>query len=76
MSIKTYKKKIEAYIKNKESAKPKEGEGAKGLLAPKTSMNRSAVTGDQDPIVNISEFIYALRQKRNEFKMKSSKGVK
>lgn len=76
MSVKTYKKKIEAYIANKESSKPKDGEAAKGLLAPKSPMDRQAPTGEQDSITNISEFIYALRQKRKEFKLKNTKGVK
>lgn len=70
-----YKKKIEAYIKTKESAKPREGESAKGLLAPKSPMDRSAKGTEQDAVANIGEFIYALRQKRKEFRLKN-KGTK
>lgn len=75
MAIATYKKKIEAYIKNKESAKPRDGEGAKGLLAPKSPMDKAAGGGEQDAISNVGEFIYALRQKRKEFQLKN-KGTK
>jgi len=76
MGISTYKKKIEAYIKSKEDVKPREGESAKGLLAPKSPMNKSAAGAgsEQDAVANVGEFIYALRQKRKEFKLK--KGAK
>ena len=75
MSISTYKKKIEAYIKNKETSKPREGESAKGLLAPKSSMEKPVAGNEQDAISNVGEFIYALRQKRKEFQSKN-KGAK
>jgi hypothetical protein len=78
MSVNTYKKKIEAYIANKEStAKTKDGEGAKGLLAPKSSVDRKIPANtEQDSLANIGDFIYALRQKRQEFKMKKNKEAK
>ena len=75
MGISTYKKKIEAYIKSKEDVKPREGESAKGLLAPKSPMNKATANSEQDAVANVGEFIYALRQKRKEFQMKS-KGAK
>lgn len=75
MAIATYKKKIEAYIKNKDSAKPRDGEGAKGLLAPKGPMDKTAGASEQDAVANVGEFIYALRQKRKEFQLKN-KGTK
>jgi|TARA_R110002126_G_scaffold189261_1_gene337536 hypothetical protein len=70
MSVDIYKKKIEEYISKKESSKT-ELDSARGLLAPKT-MNKE-VKQQQDMISNISEFIYALRQKRNELKIKRGK---
>jgi hypothetical protein len=71
MSIKTYKKKVEAYIKQKESTASK-GNDSKGLLSPKNPMARG--TPDQkDAIATIGEFVYALRQKRQEFQQKNSK---
>jgi hypothetical protein len=75
MGVSTYKKKIEAYIKNKETAKPRDGESAKGLLAPKSPMDKAPASGEQDPIANVGEFIYALRQKRKEFQLRN-KGTK
>jgi hypothetical protein len=75
MGISTYKKKIEAYIKNKETAKPREGESAKGLLSPKSPMEKPAAGNEQDAISNVGEFIYALRQKRKEFQLRN-KGTK
>lgn len=75
MAISTYKKKLEAYIKDKESAKPRDGESAKGLLAPKSSMEKPSANKGQDPIANVGEFIYALRQKRKEFQLRN-KGTK
>jgi len=70
MSVDIYKKKIEEYISKKESSKT-ELDSARGLLVPKT-MNKEAKQ-QQDMISNISEFIYALRQKRNELKIKRGK---
>jgi hypothetical protein len=70
MSVDIYKKKIEEYISKKESSKT-ELDSARGLLAPKT-MNKE-VKQQQDMISNIGEFVYALRQKRNELKMKRGK---
>jgi hypothetical protein len=75
MAISTYKKKLEAYIKSKETAKPRDGESAKGLLAPKSPMDKSTKGTSQDSVANVGEFIYALRQKRQEFKLKN-KGTK
>ena len=71
MSIDIYKKKIEDYITKKEGSK-KELDSARGLLAPKSTMNK-VVKQQQDMISNISEFVYALRQKRQEIKLKRSK---
>lgn len=70
MSVDIYKKKIEEYISKKESSKT-ELDSARGLLAPKT-INKE-VKQQQDMISNIGEFIYALRQKRKELKMKRGK---
>lgn len=70
MSVDIYKKKIEEYISKKESSKT-ELDSARGLLAPKT-MNKE-VKQQQDMISNIGEFVYALRQKRNELKIKRGK---
>jgi hypothetical protein len=71
MSVDIYKKKIEEYISKKESS-TKELDSARGLLAPKNVMNKE-VKQQQDMISNIGEFVYALRQKRKEIKMKRSK---
>ena len=71
MSVDIYKKKIEEYISKKESSKT-ELDSARGLLAPKNVMNKE-VKQQQDMISNIGEFVYALRQKRKEIKMKRSK---
>lgn len=76
MSMTAYKKKIEEYIKNKESAKPKDTEVSKGLLAPKSPMGSGSPMDGKDPVVSIGEFVYALRQKRMEFKQTKNKGVK
>ena len=70
MSVDIYKKKIEEYISKKESSKT-ELDSARGLLAPKT-MNKE-VKQQQNMISNIGEFVYALRQKRNELKIKRGK---
>jgi hypothetical protein len=77
MGISTYKKKIEAYVKSKEGvSKPKDGEVSKGLLAPKSPMEKATPAGsEQDAVTNVGEFIYALRQKRREFQLKN-KGAK
>lgn len=75
MGISTYKKKIEAYIKNKESSKPREGESARGLLAPKSPMEKNTAGNEQDAVANVGEFVYALRQKRKEFQLRN-KGTK
>lgn len=71
MSVDIYKKKIEEYISKKDNSK-KELDSARGLLAPKSAMNKE-VKQQQDMIANIGEFVYALRQKRRELKMKGSK---
>ena len=71
MSVDIYKKKIEDYISKKESS-TKELDSARGLLAPKNVMNKE-VKQQQDMISNIGEFVYALRQKRNELKIKRGK---
>ena len=75
MSVKTYKKKIEAYIKQKESTASK-GNDSKGLLAPKNPMSRGTSPEQTDAIATIGEFVYALRQKRLEFKQKKNKESK
>jgi len=76
MGISAYKKKIEAYIKTKEDVKPRDSESAKGLLAPKSPMGKSAAPSEQDAVANVGDFIYALRQKRKEFQLKNTKGAK
>lgn len=71
MSIKTYKKKIEAYVKQKDSGASKSND-SKGLLSPKNPMAEN--TSDQkDPLATIGEFVYALRQKRREFQQNKTK---
>lgn len=75
MSIKTYKKKIEAYLKQKETTSSKDND-SKGLLAPKNPMNRGTPE-QKDAVATIGEFVYALRQKRLEFQQnKNKKGSK
>ena len=71
MSVDIYKKKIEEYISKKDSSK-RELDSARCLLAPKATRKKE-VKQQQDMISNIGEFIYALRQKRKELKMKGSK---
>jgi len=71
MSMKTYKKKIEAYIKQKDSSASK-GNDSKGLLSPKNPMARGTPE-QKDSLVTIGEFVYALRQKRREFQQNNSK---
>lgn len=73
MANATYKKKIEAYVKDRAS-KAKNIETSKGLLAPKETMNKPMGGGaEQDPIITVGEFVYALRQKRAELQTKRSK---
>ena len=71
MSVKTYKKKIEAYIKQKDGAASK-GKDSKGLLSPKNPMARGTPE-QKDAIATIGEFVYALRQKRLEFQQNNIK---
>ena len=74
MSIATYKKKIEAYIKQRESTASK-GNDSKGLLSPKNPMNRGTPE-QKDAVATVGEFVYALRQKRTELKNKKNKESK
>ncbi len=74
MSVNTYKKKIEAYIKEKESNASKASD-SKGLLAPKGPMSRGTPE-QKDAVATIGEFVYALRQKRFELKNKKNKESK
>lgn len=76
MGINTYKKKMEAYVMAKGTAKAKGGEGAKGLLAPKEPMDRTTPASGKDAFTSVGDFIYALRQKRKEFQLKNDKGTK
>lgn len=71
MSIDTYKKKIEDYINKKEST-TRDLDSARGLLAPK-NMSAKEVKQQQDIVASIGEFVYALREKRNEIKAKKGK---
>ena len=71
MSAKTYKKKIEAYVKQKDNGAAK-GNGTKGLLAPKDPMARGTLE-QKDSLATIGEFVYALRQKRREFQQNNNK---
>jgi hypothetical protein len=64
MSISDYKNKIESYISKKDNSS-KELDSARGLLAPKGAIKKEAAK-QMDAIANISEFIYAIRQKRKE----------
>ena len=66
MSLDIYKKKVEEYV-SKKSATSQGSDSAKGLLAPKGMIEKEA--GKQrDAIENVGEFVFALRQKRNEMK--------
>ena len=71
MSAKTYKKKIEAYVKQKDSSASK-GNDSKGLLSPKNPMARGTPE-QKDSLATIGEFVYALRQKRREFQQNNNK---
>ena len=71
MSAKTYKKKIEAYVKQKDSSASK-GNDSKGLLSPKNPMARGTPE-QKDSLATIGEFVYALRQKRREFQQTNNK---
>lgn len=72
MSINDYKKKIETYISKKDN-NSKELDSARGLLAPKGAIKKEAVK-QMDAIASVSEFIYAIRQKRKE--LLTAKGKK
>ena len=75
MANATYKKKIEAYVKDKMSNAKASTESSKGLLAPKEPMAKQPMgTGmDQDPVATIGEFVYMIRQKRMELISERSK---
>ena len=62
--INTYKKKIEAYITQQDTAS-KSSSNSKGLLSPKVT-KAIDVKKEKDAIEKVSEFVYALRQKRKE----------
>lgn len=64
MSVETYKTKLEAYIRKKDSS-TKDLEAAKGLLAPKNGLQKEAKQ-QLDAIASVGEFVYAIRQKRKE----------
>jgi len=64
MSINIYKKKIEDYLRKKDTSS-KELDTARGLLAPKGAMKKEAAQ-QMDAIASVGEFIYAIRQKRKE----------
>jgi hypothetical protein len=69
--INTYKKKVEAYIKQQDSAQ-KSTVTSKGLLAPK-NFKPTDVKKEKDAIEKVSEFVYALRQKRKEILIERNK---
>lgn len=69
--ISTYKKKIEAYIKEQDGARKSAG-SAKGLLAPK-NLSKAEIKKEKDAIEKVSEFVYALRQKRKEILIERNK---
>ena len=60
----TYKKKVEAYIAQQD-ATAKSASSSKGLLSPKVSKTID-VKKEKDAVEKVSEFVYALRQKRKE----------
>lgn len=62
--IKTYKKKIDQYIKDQEG-KTKPVASGKGLLSPK-ELKQATSPQQKDSIEYVSEFVYQLRQKRKE----------
>jgi hypothetical protein len=72
MSINDYKNKIESYI-NKKDTSSKELDSARGLLAPKGAVKKEAMK-QMDAVASVSEFIYAIRQKRKE--ITKNKGTK
>lgn len=72
MSINDYKNKIESYI-NKKDTSSKELDSARGLLAPKGAVKKEAMK-QMDAVASVSEFIYAIRQKRKE--ILKNKGTK
>ena len=56
----TYKKKVEAYIKQRASSSAANS-NSKGLLTPKT-VKPADVKKEKDAIEKVSELVYALRQ--------------
>jgi len=64
MANSAYKKKIEDYLRKKDTSSTKL-DTARGLLAPKGAIKKEAVK-QMDAIANVGEFIYAIRQKRKE----------
>lgn len=74
MALETYKKKIEAYVKDKMS-NTKSIESSKGLLSPKEPISKQSMgtNMDQDPVKTVGELVYAIRQKRMELISKRSK---
>lgn len=69
--IDTYKKKIDKYIKDREG-ETKPPETGKGLLSPK-EIKQAGAPKQKDTIEYVSEFVYALRQKRKEIVSNRSK---
>lgn len=71
MINKIFVDKIEEYIKQREST-GKAKVSSKGLLAPKKTNKANAMNQQtrKDAIQTVGEYVYALRQKRNELKAK------
>lgn len=68
----TYINKIEDYIKQRE-ASGKAKVVTKGLLARNTKGGGMDIKAKADAIQTVGEYVYSLRQKRNELKAKREK---
>jgi hypothetical protein len=79
MSLDNYKRTIEEYIAKKGKQTPSKDTG-KGLLAPKSGtkpMSSTESSKKQDDVIaNVAEFVYMLRQKRQEIVKGRSAGTK
>jgi hypothetical protein len=73
VSIREYKKKINAYIENKSTAS-KKSMAKSGLLAPTEKPPAGTAQEQEDVIANVGDFIAAIRERR--MKLKSSRSEK
>jgi hypothetical protein len=72
--IKTYKKKIAAYIQQQEESSKSNppSKSGKGLLAPKET-TKAALDKQKTSVDYVSEYVYALRKQRNQIREQRSK---